>query len=116
TDTPLLGQCVERGGKRRPRRSKAPQPARKATPAAPRHPGADPKAIEKVLTSLRQHNCGWRGSLPKTFGTFFGHPLGIDIETRSVRGAGPPPGVSPDEAALARAVLAGLPDVLKEAE
>ena len=36
-----------------------------------------------MLAALRRHDRGWRGELPATFGTFFGHPVGIEIETQS---------------------------------
>jgi hypothetical protein len=63
-----------------------------------------------VLAALQPHGTGWRGALPTAFGTFFGRPLGIDVETQST-GSGPAPAVNPEELDLAKTILAGLPQV-----
>ena len=114
SDTPLLGRCVQRIVKHRRQEAKAPRPAR-SDPAVPRaDKGVDQQAIAEVLATLRRHDSGWRGVLPATFGTFFGHPVGIEIEPLS-DGDGPPP-VNPDELGLAKTILASLPEVLRNAE
>jgi hypothetical protein len=115
SDTPLLGSCVERTVKHRRQKPKTRRPAR-SRPAVRRPTrGVDQQADSGVLATLRRHGTGWRGVLPTTYGTFFGHPVGIDIETRSTRG-GPPPAVSQEERDLAKTIIAGLPEVLRIAE
>jgi hypothetical protein len=115
SDTPLLGCCVQRIVKHRRQQAKAPGPARSGPAVQRADRGVDQQAIAEVLATLRRQDSGWRGVLPATFGTFFGHPVGIDVETLS-DGDGPPPAVSPDELGLAKTILASLPEVLQTAE
>lgn len=115
TDTPLLGQCVKRTVKHRQQPAKPPKQTRRKPASRPPETAVDPQAIAEALATLRRHGSGWRGALPTTFGTFFGHTLGIEIETRST-GRGAPPPVNPQELDLARTILAGLPGVLPNAE
>jgi hypothetical protein len=114
SDTPLLGRCVKRTVKHRRQRAEAPRPAQRK-PVGRRPKVADQGAIAEVLATLRRHGSGWRGVLPASLGTFFGQPIGIDIETKST-GRGPAPPVNPDEVDLAKTVLANLPGVLRIAE
>lgn len=117
TDTPLLGGCVKRVVKHRRQMAKPrPRPAKRRKPAVRQREGAvDHQAAAEVLATLRRHKTGWRSALPASFGSFFGHSIGIDIETQSV-GKGPPPPVSAEELDLAKTVLAGLPEVLPTAQ
>jgi len=75
-----------------------------------------PDAVADILAGLIPYPHGWRGPLPPAAGTFLGHPLGLTLETRSVRRPGPPPPPLPEEVELVGVVLAGLPEVLKRAE
>jgi hypothetical protein len=47
---------------------------------------------------------------------FFGHPVGLEIETRPFPDSEPPPSPSQPELELTRLILTGLPEVLAEAE
>jgi hypothetical protein len=115
SDTPLLGRCVKRIVKHRRQEATASRPARSGPVVRRAETGVDQQVIAEVLATLRPHDTGWRGVLPTTLGTFFGHPVGIDIETRSTRDGQPPP-VNPDELGLAKAILARLPEVLRNAK
>jgi hypothetical protein len=115
SDTPLLGCCVKRIVKHRRQEAKAPPPARSGPGVRRAETGVDQQVIAEVLARLRRHDTGWRGVLPPSLGTFFGHPVGIEIETLS-DADGPPPAVNPDELGLAKAILARLPELLRIAE
>lgn len=71
---------------------------------------------DHFISNLTEHDYGWEGILPEELGRLFGQPIGIEIETRPVSEDGPPPLVSQEERALAKRIIADLPQVLAEAE
>jgi hypothetical protein len=75
-----------------------------------------PAALDGVFAALRPGRYDWRALLPETFGTFFGHAVGLVFETRAVARKGLAPRVNRQETDLARTVLAGLPGLLRECE
>jgi hypothetical protein len=74
----------------------------------------EPDAIEVLLRALHATLWGWQAELPGA--AFLGRQVGLQIDTRSVPGDGPPPMPDAAEVGLARLVLGGLPEVLAEAE
>lgn len=72
-------------------------------------------AVADILAGLTAYTHGWRGALPPAVGTFLSLPLGLLLETRSVRG-GPPAPPLDEEVELLGVVLAGWPQVAERAE
>jgi hypothetical protein len=73
-------------------------------------------AVTEILAGLAPYPHGWRGLLPPAIGTFLGLPLGLHLETRSVRGDDPPPQPLAEEIELLGVVLTGWPQVVERAE
>jgi len=60
-----------------------------------------PEVIEDVLRGLRPYAYGWRSDLPMPH-RFFGHPVGLEIETRPFPDSEPLPSPSRPEVELTR--------------
>ncbi|MGL6076207.1 MAG: hypothetical protein ACRC8S_18790 [Fimbriiglobus sp.] len=71
-------------------------------------------AIDSILQSLQPTTWGWFAAVPGE--AFLGQPVSLRIDTRDVPTDEPPPAPNPGEVALARLVLAGLTEVLAQAE
>jgi hypothetical protein len=76
----------------------------------------DEAAVNRLLAGLVASDDGWTASVPAESGRLLGHPVGIVLQTRHVRKDGPPPAPDEPKLALARQVLASLPEVLAVAE
>lgn len=76
----------------------------------------DTTAISQLLTSLKPTKYGWRAPLPNELANFFGVPVAIEFETRSLPESSWPPEVTEGEKALDQSIFLQLRDVLQKAE
>ena len=67
-----------------------------------------------IAEELKPVPQGWRGEIPPAFGSFFGHPLGLFVETHHGRGVRP--AVSPHGIGVVESILPKLPGVIAKAE